>query len=487
VSRGLDHRTNAWQAASVAGSLMLVVWPLDLREPGFQLTFGAAGALLLLADRFAVPASWPRAIRWVAAAIVASLAVELALLPVQAAAFSRVTLAGVALNLLAVPAMAVVQFAGMAVVALDLAHLPAGVAGIAADWAARAIVVSAAWTHSIPALAPRVPPPHIALSAVYYVCAALTLATRHRARALFVVGGTIAALAIVFGASLPLRGRAHAPNDARFTMLDVGQGDAILVEPANGSPLLVDTGGRPFGSGLDVGTRVVVPALWARGVGALSTLLITHGDPDHMGGTAGVLASLPISQAWFGIRVPRHMPTTELLVELGARRVHVRSLRAGEALELAGLRVRVLNPPEPEWERPRVRNDDSVVLEVTYGDVAVLLLGDVSAEVERALVPRLSLARHRILKVAHHGSRTSTSAELLDGWRPQLALISAGRGNSFGHPAPEAIERLERAGVQILRTDLNGEITIETDGHSIRWRTVWPAAIPLPSRRATHP
>jgi competence protein ComEC len=471
VSRVLDHRTSAWQAAAVAASLMLVAWPLDLREPGFQLTFGAAGVLLLLADRFVVPASWPLPVRWTAAAVAASLAVEVALLPVQAVAFSRVTLAGVALNLVAVPAMAVVQIAGMAVVALDVAHLPAGVAGVAADWAARVIVVSAAWVDHMPALAPRVPAPHLALVAAYYACVALALTGPRRARAVFVGTAALAVFVIVYGASLQSRGGAHPATEARFTMLDVGQGDAILLEPPRGSPLLVDTGGSPFGSGLDIGTRVVAPALWARGVGSLSALLITHGDPDHMGGAAGVLASLPVGEAWFGIRVPRHMPTTDLLTDLAARGVNVRTLHAGGALDLSGLHVRVLNPPEPEWERPRVRNDDSVVLEVTYGDVAMLLLGDVSAEVERALVPRLTPARQRILKVAHHGSRTSTGSELLEAWRPQLALVSAGRGNSFGHPAPEVLERLERAGVRILRTDRDGEITIDTDGVGLRWRS----------------
>jgi len=140
-------------------------------------------------------------------------------------------------------------------------------------------------------------------------------------------------------------------------------------------------------------------------------------------------------------------------------------------MDLAGLRVRVLHPPEPDWERPRVRNDDSVVLEVTRGDVAILLLGDVSAEIERALVPQLTPARVRVLKVAHHGSRTSTSQELLDAWHPQLAIISAGRGNAFGHPSPDVLDRLESAGTRVLRTDRDGEITLTTDGRELRWTT----------------
>jgi competence protein ComEC len=472
VSRALDHRTRAWQAVAVAASLMLVVWPLDLRDPAFELTFGAAGALLVLSERLTLSPSWPRVARWVTTAVAASLAVELALLPVQAAAFSRVTLAGVVLNLLAVPAMAVVQIAGMAAVALDVAHLPAEAAGAAADYAARVIVDTAAWVDGVPALAPRVPPPHVAIMVAYYASLGLVLAGARRLRPLAAGAIVVVTLLMTLGpGAIFTHGRRPAPGEARLTMLDVGQGEALVIEPPGGRPLLVDTGGSPFGGGLDIGQRVVVPALWARGVGSLSTLLITHGDPDHVGGAPGVLASLPVGEAWFGIRVPRHELGNALLADLAARQVSVRYLRAGRVMDLAGLPVRVLHPPEPDWERPRIRNDDSVVVEVTYGDVAFLLLGDVSAEIERAIAPQLTPARVRVLKVAHHGSRTSTSQELLDAWRPQLALVSAGRGNAFGHPTREVLERLEGAGARVLRTDRDGEITVTTDGHTVRWTT----------------
>jgi competence protein ComEC len=109
-----------------------------------------------------------------------------------------------------------------------------------------------------------------------------------------------------------------------------------------------------------------------------------------------------------------------------------------------------------------------VVLEILYGNVAVLLTGDISADVEREILPRLTRAPTRVLKVAHHGSRTSSSHELLSEWRPQFALISAGRGNTFGHPAPEVLSRLEAIGASVLRTDLHGQITVETDGAEIR-------------------
>lgn len=253
-------------------------------------------------------------------------------------------------------------------------------------------------------------------------------------------------------------------------MFDVGQAEALVLQ-TRGRALQIDAGGVPFGGGIDIGARVLAPALRARGVRRLDALLITHADPDHVGGAPVVLDAFAVGSLWEGIEVPSHTPSQALRRRAAARGV-VRDLRReGEAFAWDGVRIRVLHPPEPDWERPRTRNDDSVVLEVTYGDVALLLTGDAGADVERRIVPMLTPARTRILKVGHHGSRTSTSRDLLDAWRPHVALISAGRGNSFGHPAPEVLERLERTGATVYRTDLHGQITIETDGREVKVAT----------------
>jgi competence protein ComEC len=250
-------------------------------------------------------------------------------------------------------------------------------------------------------------------------------------------------------------------------MFDVGQGESILLETAGGRHVLVDSGGAPFGGGVDIGSRVLAPALWSQGVRVLDTLLITHGDPDHLGGALDVLGDFTPRHLWMGITVPNHRPTLDVLDAAERLRIPVTFRRRDESDADGELRARVLHPPPPDWERRRVRNDDSVVVEIVYRDVAVLLLGDISAEVEQEILPRLTQARTRILKVAHHGSRTSSSVELLAAWRPQFALISAGRGNTFGHPAPEVLRRLEEIGAHVYRTDRDGQITLETDGHDI--------------------
>lgn len=468
-ARAFDHRTPPWHAITVAAGVIAFLQPLDVRDAGFLLTFGATAGLLGLSGIFAT-GKRGRLVRWLVASMGASLAAEIVLLPVSATVFSRVTGAGLLLNLVAIPAMAVVQVAGMAVVAAGSIAVLAAPAGWIAAHAAVVLVESARLVEVLPWLVRQVPPPVPWIVTAYYgalVTARLTSSSRCRIPAVIATG--LCGLCIATGTT-PIA-RAAAVSGLRLTMVDVGQGESLLLETSGAEPLLVDTGGALFGGGsFDIGTRVVAPALWARGVRRLGELLVTHGDPDHLGGAVSVLTQFHPDRVWWGIRVPRHLPSRTFL-EVADRLAHVDYRRMGESIAFGQARIRIVNPPPPDWERQRVRNDDSVVFEVIYRDVALLLTGDVGEDVERTIGPQLTPAPLRILKVAHHGSRTSSSRAFLETWRPQIALISAGRGNTFGHPAPEVIDRLQSIGARVYRTDRDGEITLTTDGRSVSVRT----------------
>jgi competence protein ComEC len=356
-----------------------------------------------------------------------------------------------------------------------IAHPTALVAHLAAS----GIVRSSELLDAAPWLTWRVPAPSMVAITCYYASLGLVVAAHHtRVRAL----GYLCLFVVGLSMCLGLRPPATSSLDAdhlRLTMVDVGQGEAMALEVPGGRgaaashvTMMVDTGGSPFGSAaFDIGARVVEPALWAAGIRSLATLVLTHGDPDHIGGASALIDDFRPGMLWQGIPVRRAMALQAVLARAANARVQVWQRHVGESFALGAARVVVLHPEAPEWERPRVRNDDSVVMEVIFGDVALLLTGDVGSDVERDLIPRLVPAKTRILKVGHHGSRTSTSAALLEAWRPQVALISCGRGNAFGHPAPDVIERLTAAGAAIYRTDRDGEITVTTDGRNVRVTT----------------
>ncbi len=472
AARVLDHRTPPWQAMACAAVAIVAAHPLDVRDAGFVLTFGAAAALIEGARRVAAGAPGSGASRWLLASLAASAAAELALLPISAATFSRVTAAGLLLNLGAVPLMVVVQVSGMVVAVFDRIDTIAAPAGWVAHWATAALLESARLVEIAPWLSVRVPPPHIALMACYYGSLAASLLARGPRRIAAIAVLTASAAAIVTGQPASWLRTAREPARLRLVAFDVGQGDSTLLQFPNRSTLLVDAGGTPFGStAFDIGARVLAPALWARGLRRLDRVVLTHGDPDHIGGAAAVFGDFEPGAVWHGIPVPAYPGLAAVLDRATATGARVEERRRGDLLRFGEVEVRVLHPAAPDWERPRVRNDDSVVLDVRYRDVSILLMGDVGTAVEREIIPLLQPAPIRILKVGHHGSRTSTSQAFLDAWRPQIAIISCGRGNTFGHPAPEVLQRLEEVGATVYRTDRDGQIVVEVERNSVRAKT----------------
>lgn len=482
--RLLDERANALNALAVAVVAILCLWPLSIADAGFWLTFGATLAILVGAAR--LQGRMPRRV-WMkapAALLGASLCAEVALFPIAAFVFSRVTFAGLVLNFFAIPLMSVAQVAGMAAVALSMLHARwlVMLAGWFAHVGAWGLAESANLIELAPWLAYRLPPASLVAILLYYVALGGWLfAMTDRAQAMWSNGRAVvlrriaAALAIVAALWILVdpvtatRGALNLDRTLRVTFLDVGQGDSTLVQFPGGHSLLIDVGGGT--DTFDLGGRIVSPALWASRVRRLDTLEITHGDGDHIGGASSVFADFLPRDVWYGVPVPPHEPTAVLRTQVEAAGAVWRTLQAGDHLRIGGAEVHVWHPPLPEWERQDVRNDDSIVLEIRFGGASIVLPGDIGREIEDAIAAKFEPAGFRVLKAAHHGSATSSSAEFLDALRPTAVLFSCGRDNVFGHPAPQVVRRYEQRGAAIFRTDQDGAIGLETDGKWVKMRT----------------
>jgi competence protein ComEC len=311
----------------------------------------------------------------------------------------------------------------------------------------------------------RTPPTHLGWTIAYYasLVTALSMRGRSPARTVAVAAAFCCLVAILTAPGLELaRPRA---GRLRVAMLDVGQGDAMVVQCPDGQSLLIDSGGAA--GAFDVGDRVVTPALWALGVRRLDWLALTHGDLDHAGGALGVEHNLHPREIWEGVPVPPHPMLLALRRQAHRDAVAWREMLAGQRLEIGSVAIEALHPPAPDWERRRVRNDDSLVLRIRFGTVELLLTGDAGAEFEHRFAEPEDRGRIRVLKVGHHGSRSSSSMSFLRAFRPQLALISVGRGNTFGHPDPAVVARLRQLGAVVFRTDWDGAILLDTDGRTV--------------------
>lgn len=458
---------------AIVAVVCVVVEPLAVIDVGAWLSFGATYGLIVVLPRLLDIIHLP-VWKWLRAAVLATVAAEILIMPVTAGVFSRVGIAGVVLNLVAIPAMAVVQFSGLAL-CVWTAITDVGAHGIAvvAHLATVVLLASSALVDLAPWMSWRVPASSLWWTAAYY--AALTgglLATvphwRRRCAA-----AAAALLVVIVSAPFVSMSR-PATGWMRVSMLDVGQGDAILVQLPQGRSMLVDAGGTPGGT-YDVGGRVVTPAVWALGERRIDYLALSHGDLDHVGGARRVVEELSPEEIWEGIPVERSVELQSLRRDAHTRRAVWRRLLAGHQVELGAVHITVRHPAPPDWQRVRVRNDDSLVLEVRYGEVSFLLTGDAGREFEanpQFPPPDGAPPRIRVLKVAHHGSRTSTAASFLERYSPRVALISTSAANMFGHPAPQVVARLHEHDVHVYRTDRHGAVIVETDGREVRVRAI---------------
>lgn len=467
---------------SLVALLVIALDPLIVIMPGAWLSFGATTGILICAERIArsvvggtgVTTHSRTVARRAAAALVtlgaATLAAELMLLPIGAWAFSRVSLAGLLLNFAAIPAMAVIQIAGIVAVAfVDAWPIAARSASAAARVATIGLVDSAHLVDWVPWLAWRTPPPPAWVIAVYYAAVGILISGRGARASRAIAWTTAASTAVAIALAPGVRHRAPPAGVLRVTILDVGQGDASVVQFPSGQVLVVDAGAST--ESFDTGARVVTPALWALGAPRVDWVAFTHADSDHIGGIEAVVAEFAAREVWEGVPVLQDGRRAALREAADARGVVWRSLHRGDRWEVGGTIVDVVHPPPPDWERRQVRNDDSIVFRLRHGDLEVLLTGDVGIPVEGDLVRDDDRRAVRILKVAHHGSRGSSSAGFVRAYRPWAAVVSAGRNNPFGHPAPEVLARLDNVGTTTLRTDRDGAVMIETDGRVVSMRT----------------
>jgi competence protein ComEC len=423
----------------------------------------------LLPARVAIAALWAAQL-----ALIGLIAEAVMVLP-MALYFHRATIFALPANMICIPLIAVLASLGIATFLASLLSpwliaVPGSVLALLLHGVTGAIDrLSRAQAADLRVPGPTLVPALLAVVCFIFCC----WAVRHRTRT-FAWAAVIVlplAAAIVLWPHPPV---VH-PGQLEVTAIDVGQGDSLLVVGPTGLAMLIDAGG-PTGaaanaenaalnsSTFDVGEEVVSPYLWSRQLRRLDVVALTHAHSDHMGGMPAILRNFRPRELWVSVD-PNSDSYRALLAEAVALGITVRHLRAGDHISWDSLDLAVLAPTSAYTNRGPPINNDSLVMRLEFGRASVLLEGDAEAPSEQQMVstsvinPTAAFGPDTLLKVGHHGSRTSTTPDFLALVAPQDAVISVGRNNTFGHPRPEVIQRLANAHARVFRTDQFGLTT----------------------------
>ena len=426
-----------------------------------------------------------RPLRYFFAAVVVSIAVQVVLLPLQVVYFHRLSVSSLILNIVVgilLALLAAVALAALLVVQLSIRA--------AAPLIALASTVDWLMLHSVDPFArfgiaslriAEYSGRARAIYCIYYlplVVLAYLLTRWHpvdrssrdgRGQKLVLIG--IIQL-LIFGLLVWHPYSRQTPNgQLRLDFLDVGQGDSALITMPDGATLLVDGGGRPqflkdssARRGRSIGETVVCEYLWYRGLDSIDYVLPTHADADHIDGLNDVVTNLKVRSALVARTPSNDVAYSEFAQTLSSRGTPIQVVQAGDVLRFGQVEIDVLWPPHANNDAPS-RNNDSVVLRIRFGERTFLLTGDIERTTEALL--RLDQVHADVVKVPHHGSRTSSTSAFVTAVQPSLAVISVGRRSMFGHPHAEVVERWRSIGAEVLTTGESGMITVTTDGKNL--------------------
>ena len=488
ISIIIGREEDLWNPLAIAAFLILIFSPSSLFDISFQLSFISVIAILYFTPRFSTPLfqpqdplelpppRWKKTIRKITLFLIVTISAIIGTAPLAALYFNRFSPWGFLTNLIIIPLVGfLVVPLGLLASLLLFVYQPLAI--LIAHIMQPLIILSTSIVelfNQLPYADYRTATPTLLEILLFYL--GIILLTNINKSKIVRHGFILVILALILN-----QGFWYYQNNLssllKITSIDVGQGESTFIQFPKGSTMLIDGGGF-FDNSFDVGGLVVAPLIWKKKIKKIDYLVLSHPHPDHLNGLLSIAKNFKVKEIWTNgekVYTDTFEEFEEIIREREIRQVIID--REHPDRKINGVLVEFLHPPKSSWHETSKSyhsgiNNHSLVIKFTYKDIGMLFTGDIYKEVERELINTAANLKSTILKVPHHGSKTSSSLPFLEHVQPQIAIFSIGHKNIFHLPSHKVIERYQEQGCQILRTDQDGAITIETDGSCINIKTL---------------
>ena len=465
ISKSIRRKPDIMNCISCSACAMLLFNPALIHDPGFQLTFAATASLVLW---YAPISKMTSRIRFITPLLSATASAQIGVIPIIAYHFNTITYFSLLSNMLAVPSLAVIIPIGilceiLAFIAPSIAQL----LFIVLVFIMRGVLWFCSLYIHFPFLAYRIPTPHLLIVFMYYLSAMPFLFCISSKQLRIATWAKMCSFSFFVIALFVISTYPFSPDlneQLQVTFLDVGQGESAFIVSPDGRSLLVDAGSRTQNM-FDAGEMVVSKYLFSHGFKSIDTIIASHLHSDHAGGIPSVVENFSVKQVFVSEAEQEEMIFHDISRICRMRRTELKVVKENDTIEWRKMKATIFNPVIATSKKAS-QNERSLIIMISYGNVRFLFTGDATTAVEEAMIESEKELECDVLKVGHHGSSDASSDSFLARTDPTVCVISVGEHNQWGHPSREVIDRIERSGSILLRTDRDGAISVCTDGRS---------------------
>jgi len=469
ISFMIKREINSYNVLSFSAFILLLYDPRLLLNPGFQLSFVAVLGILLL-TRLLTDSFRFKPFN-VSNLLFATIAAQVFVLPLVVYYFNVMSIIGYLSNLLIAPFLfGIIYTAFFSLIFGFVIHPLGSIFNVFNSYLLYMIQASTDFFSSLPFAAINYPNLSFLAMFAYYFAVGLLLYkwnsekwSKVQKRARLVILALV--LILILFINFWIAGSKGLSGELKITFLDVGQGDCIYFEFPDGRNMIVDGGPPPAGK------YIIDPFLKDKGVNSIDYMVLTHPDADHLSGLCDVIKNFNVESVIANGAIQTSDEYMDFLKYIKSKKINFKIVRRWDEIDnFNPAKIFILHPDEENFDIYS-SNSKSVVFKLIYKDFSILMCGDIESDVEYNILRERFDLKSDVIKIPHHGSSTSSTMKFLERVKPKIAIIEVGQGNRFGHPQKEVLERLEKTGAKIYRTDLNGTIELITDGHKIKIKT----------------